>query len=125
MGSACSQNAPGSVAPAAGKESVAISSAKKKSSTEQHMEARAKFHKKKNVRVRGEETVVDFASIPDVIKTAEETAFLQAALKKQWLFQSMDEESLALVIIKMTKREYQDGDEIVKQVQFYICLISL
>ena len=114
----CSQSTPASVAPA-GKASVAISPAKKESTTETKMEARVKFQKNRNVRVRGEETVVDFTSIPNVLKTAEETAFLQVALKKQWLFQSMDQETLILVINKMTKREYKDGDDIVTQVRFH------
>jgi len=76
--------------------------------------------------------VVDFASIPDVPKSPEDSIFLTEALKKQWLFASMDSEALSMVINKMTTRDYKQGDEIVKQgeegievrvyVYVYVCL---
>lgn len=76
--------------------------------------------------------MVDFASIPDVPKSPEDSIFLTEALKKQWLFASMDSEALSMVINKMTTRDYKQGDEIVKQgeegievrvyVYVYVCL---
>tara|TARA_B100000780_G_C21104233_1_gene445787 strand:+ start:407 stop:916 length:510 start_codon:yes stop_codon:yes gene_type:complete len=103
-----------------------------KSIQEKQIEARAKFQRKKNVRVRQDDGVVDFASIPDVPKSPEDSIFLTEALKKQWLFASMDSEALSMVINKMTTRDYKQGDEIVKQgeegievrvyVYVYVCL---
>ena len=80
------------------------------------MEARSKIHRKKNVRVRVDDGVVDFAAIPDVPKSDEDRKFLSEALNHQWLFQSMDTEALGMVISKMTKRDYEQGDNIVTQV---------
>jgi|TARA_B110000090_G_C13106607_1_gene340698 hypothetical protein len=86
------------------------------STTEMKMEARSKIHRKKNVRVRVDDGVVDFAAIPDVPKSDEDRKFLSEALNHQWLFQSMDTEALGMVISKMTKRDYEQGDNIVTQV---------
>ena len=95
-----------------------------KRSTSSAIEVRARFQRKKNVRVRQDDGAVDFASIPNVDKSPEDMEFLNIALKKQWLFKSMDPEALTMVINKMTTREYSKGDEIVKQgeegIEFFV-----
>ena len=116
------QATPTGVAP--GGVSGDTSKPRKNSTTETKMEARAKFQRKKNVRVRADDAVVDFAAIPDVPKSDEDRTFLQEALKKQWLFQSMDEEALGMVISKMSTREYNEGDEIVTQVRCIVVIKS-
>ena len=74
----CSSIANNSIAPADAEASpTAVSPAKRATTTEANMEVRAKFARKKNVRVRGEEGTVDFNSIPDVPKGEGETAFLK------------------------------------------------
>jgi hypothetical protein len=95
------------------------------STTEMKMEARSKIHRKKNVRVRVDDGVVDFAAIPDVPKSDEDRKFLSEALNHQWLFQSMDTEALGMVISKMTKRDYEQGDNIVTQVSEHADLIYI
>ena len=94
MGLCSSANA-NSVAPAnkaAPSSSVSPGNVVKKrpTTTEAKMEARAKFARKKNVRMRGQENKVNFDDIPDVIKDESISAFLKDALKKQWLFESLD-----------------------------------
>jgi hypothetical protein len=101
---------------ASGSEGIDKVKNRNKSITETNIEARAKFQRKKNVRVRVDDGVIDFAVIPDVPKSEEDMKFLSEALAHQWLFQSMDTESLEMVISKMTKREYNKEDEIVTQV---------
>jgi len=101
---------------ASGSEGIDKVKNRNKSITETNIEARAKFQRKKNVRVRVDDGVIDFAAIPDVPKSEEDMKFLSEALAHQWLFQSMDTESLEMVISKMTKREYKKEDEIVTQV---------
>jgi hypothetical protein len=101
---------------ASGSEGIDKVKNRNKSITETNIEARAKFQRKKNVRVRVDDGVIDFAAIPDVPKSEEDMKFLSEALAHQWLFQSMDTESLEMVISKMTKREYNKEDEIVTQV---------
>ena len=101
---------------ASGSEGIDKVKNRNKSITETNIEARAKFQRKKNVRIRVDDGVIDFAAIPDVPKSEEDMKFLSEALAHQWLFQSMDTESLEMVISKMTKREYNKEDEIVTQV---------
>lgn len=122
MGLCSSANA-NSVAPATTKatpsSSVSPSVAVKKrpTTTEAKMEARAKFARKKNVRMRAGEGKVDFDEIPDVPKEDSISTFLKDALKKQWLFESLDEEALSMIVLKMGKRDFEDGADIVTQGQ--------
>ena len=114
----CSSIANNSIAPADAEASpTAVSPAKRATTTEANMEVRAKFARKKNVRVRGEEGTVDFNSIPDVPKGEGETAFLKEALLKQWLFANLDDAALSSIVLKMSKRNFAEGDDIIEQGQ--------
>ncbi len=107
---------PTSIAPSGGLKNQPSAGPARQASTEAKMEARARLGaRKRGVKVSRDNEPVDFASIPDVPKSDDEVAFIGEALKKQWLFQGMEEDALGLVISKMSARDFNADDNIVSQ----------